>query len=85
MGGVLTAIVPQETEPLGIHEHTSKGYCVASGTFYSAIPHKSGALRFHDSRGRMTEDMKRLQVLYTTHHARLPTTFLCVADTPAAC
>ena len=53
----------QETEPLGIHEHTSKGYCVASGTFYSAIPHKSGALRFHDSRGRMTEDMKRLQVL----------------------
>ena len=63
MGCVLTAIVPQETEPLGIHEHTSKGYCVASGTFYTAIPHKSGALRFHDSRGRMTEDMKRLQVL----------------------
>ena len=55
--------MPQETEPLGIHEHTSKGYCVASGTFYTAIPHKSGALRFHDSRGRMTEDMKRLQVL----------------------
>ena len=63
LGCVLTAIVPQETEPLGIHEHTSKGYCVASGTFYTAIPHKSGALRFHDSRGRMTEDMKRLQVL----------------------
>ena len=56
-------LLPQETEPLGIHEHTSKGYCVASGTFYTAIPHKSGALRFHDSRGRMTEDMKRLQVL----------------------
>lgn len=61
-----------ETTPLGIHEHTTKGNCITSGTFYTAVPSRSGALRFHDQRARMTEDMSALRLMPGDPHDHQP-------------
>lgn len=61
-----------DTIPLGLHEHTTNGNCICSGTFYTSVPGRSGALRFHDQRARMTEDMDALKLLPGEPHDHKP-------------